>query len=312
MPLSESRFRQILREEARRVIREDKDTVGLADVRKAHNAKFTEIIGDRILTRVGGRSDFSDYEGYYIRIVQVVDKVTAALPDTSRAKGKMQSGFTSFTKQGSRSPFVKKLLEIRNSKLAADYKARAILAVFGGYDGTLAGSGSGGIPYDGYLGINESGMPFTGGVTRADVNRLIITVFVEGHAGFVEAVLAMAAFDVVGETQRVLAQETPQPTTPPAPAPTTPPAPAPAPPKPKVTWEKYIQKVPNGQQVKNAWDRYALATVPPLNPNDYSLFKKWWDSYKAANPGWGGSPVETVAALAKATVQRRKQPLPGM
>lgn len=89
-------------------------------------------------------------------------------------------------------------------------------------------------------------------------------------------------------------------------APATPsPAPKPAARKPAMTWDKFVATVKGGQQIKSAWDRYALASVPPLNVNDYSLFKRWWDDYRSKNPGWTGSPVETVAALAKETTARR-------
>ena len=75
------------------------------------------------------------------------------------------------------------------------------------------------------------------------------------------------------------------------------------------SWDEYVKATKNGQTVKSAWDRYALASVPPINPNDFSLFTKWWSDYKRSNPSWGGSPVETVAALGTQAKARRAAPL---
>jgi len=305
MLISESRFRKILREEARRVLREEADTVGLDMVRAAHKAVFTKTIaGGRKLTSVGGRSPFSDYESNYTAAVKFINDASAAMPDDASAKGSVGSNFARFTKQGSKSPFAPALLRVRTMKASPEGKARAILAILGGYSGSLDDFGN----LESSLGIRIRSLGI--GLSSGDSERKAIDASFKGDAQrFIDAVVSMANFDVVGETQRVLAgnvegvPEEMEVSSPDSPA-AGPGASAPGKAAP-MNWNEYVKVTKGGQEVKNAWDRYALAAIPAINPNDFSEFSKWWKGYKKSNPSWVGSPIETITALGKATASRR-------
>lgn len=305
MLIKESTLRRIIREEASRALRED--AVGLDLVRKAHDASFTKQFPDGIArVQVGGRSPFSDYISNYESLSKTIQAAEAALPEDAKAKGKVFSGFVSFTKSGSQSPFAASLLSLRNANLTPDGKARAALAIFAGFSNLET--------FDQPLGLYLKALPGGFGMTSSETERQKVNAAIGDPADFVTKVLAMASFDVAGETRRKLAQ-TPPPvggSAPAAEAPVIPVAPGAKPPagaKGAKSWDEYIKMTKNGQTVKNAWDRYALASIPLINPNDFNLFMKWWTDYKRANPSWVGSPVETVAALGTQAKARRAAPL---
>ena len=305
MLIKESTLRKIIREEARRALHED--AVGLDLVRQAHNASFTKQLPDgRTVKSAGGRSPFSDYISNYESLSKVVQAAEAALPEDAKAKGKVFSGFVSFTKSGSQSPFAASLLSLRNANLSPDSKARAALAIFAGFPGLDT--------FDQALGLYLKALPGGYGMTSSETDRQKVNAAIGDPADFVTKTLAMASFEVVGETRRALGQgaQAPAGAAPAVAAPVVPVAPSAKPPagtKGAKNWDEYVKMTKSGQAVKSAWDRYAVASVPPIDPNDFNLFTKWWSDYKRANPSWGGSPVETVAALGTQAKARRAAPL---
>jgi hypothetical protein len=305
MLIKESTLRKIIREEARRALHED--AVGLDLVRQAHNASFTKQLPDgRTVQAVGGRSPFSDYISNYESLSKVVQAAEAALPEDAKAKGKVFSGFVSFTKSGSQSPFTASLQLLRNVNMTPDGKARAALAIFAGFP-SLDNA-------DQALGLHLKALPGGFGMTSSETDRQKVNAAIGDPVDFVKKILAMASFDVAGETRRALGQgaQAPAGAAPAAAAPVVPVVPGAKPPigsKGAKSWDEYVKATKMGQTVKSAWDRYALASVPPINPNDFSLFTKWWSDYKRSNPSWGGSPVETVAALGTQAKARRAAPL---
>jgi hypothetical protein len=216
MRIKGSELKRIIREEisrssGRRIIREGIDMQQLG----AAIEQEEEIIN--ALMAKGGvpvlhseRAHLGRYKRLVEHLTKILTKVDEAILPDAEAKGRIVPGFTEFASLGSQSPMARQIMEATNVNADIRYKARAIVAIFGGFTGRLefARSGidaySGGPPVDVFLGDTIS---FFGHDQGSDPVNLAIKDYGEGDTpvgvrprrgavGFVEDVVKLASFDL--------------------------------------------------------------------------------------------------------------------
>jgi hypothetical protein len=216
-------------------------------------------------------------------------KSIAALPGGKTGTAGMGAitGFYAFAKTGSTSPFAQSIIALKSANLSPAGKARAVLAIFAGAK-SLGDSrdAAGGVS----LGIDLQSGP-TGDVDKS----------FDSPGSFVEQVISMAAFDVAGETKRVLAKPGAKGTVTGVPGEmeaSSPAAPATTGQAPTKDWNTYLSKTPKGgPEVKVAWEAYSRSTG--ASP-DFNSFARWW-SGKKKDPSFKGDPAATVSYLKSMT-----------
>jgi len=296
MRINESTFRKIIREEARRVLREagEGTGVGMNMVQAAYDANATTVLpnGTKIQQVALKNDPFNGYLSNYRAAEKQVQKSVATLPGGKNgdAGSRASTGFYAFAKTGSKSPFAQRIIAVKGMNLTPGGKARAILAIFAGSKNLesswdKAGGAS--------LGIDMQLSP-----TDALVKSF------DDPQGFIEQIVSMASFDVEGETKRVLAKPEAAGSVSGVPgemevsSPTAPAAPGKSPTK---DWNTYLSKTPKGgAEVKAAWEAYSSSTGAKA---DFGAFAKWWSDRKKQNPSWKGDPAATVSYLKSMTRQ---------
>lgn len=296
MNINESKFRKIIREEARRVLREAGEGagVGMNMVQAASDAAATTILpdGTKVQSFALQNDPFNGYLSNYRAAEKQVQKSVATLPGGKNgdAGSRTSNGFYVFAKTGSRSPLAQSIIAVKGANLNPAGKARAILAIFAGAKNLesswdKAGGAS--------LGIDMQPAP-----TTALVNSFV------APQGFIDQIISMASFDVAGETKRVLAKPeaagsvTGVPGEMEVSAATAPAAPGKSPTK---DWNTYLSKTPkDGAEVKAAWEAFSRSTGAKA---DFGAFAKWWSDQKKQNPSWKGDPAATISYLRTMTRQ---------
>ena len=288
MNINESKFRKIIREEARRMLREAGAGVGMNMVQAASDAAATTILpdGTKVQSFALQNDPFNSYLSNYRAAEKQIQTSVATLPGGKNGEfgSRTSNGFYVFAKTGSRSPLAQSIIAVKNTKLTPAGKARAILAIF-------AGSKD----------IERSADKAGGAALGIDLQSAPTTALVNSFAApqtFIEQIISMASFDVESETKRVLAKPEAAGTVTGVPgemevsAPTAPAAPGKSPAK---DWSTYLTKTPKGgAEVKAAWEAYSSSTGAKA---DFGAFAKWWSDRKKQNPSWKGDPAATVSYL---------------
>lgn len=217
MRIKGSELRRIIKEEIRRangsrLIREGIDMQQLDTAIDQEDAILDDLSRDGGITPQihSTRSPLRTYKKIVESLTKVLTKVEDAILPDAEAKGRVVPGFIEFASLGSQSPMARQIMEVVNQNTDIRYKARAIVAIFGGFTGRLyyASAGidaySGGPPVDVFLGdivsfggsdqgsspVNLAIKPYVTGDTHVGVRPH------GGAVGFVEDVVKLASYDL--------------------------------------------------------------------------------------------------------------------
>ena len=304
MLIKESALRRIIREEARRSLREaaDSETVPGAGAGVGTPMSLVNMASDTASTfqtangqRFTGLTQRNDpVSTYKANAGAVLEKVTAAvnaLPggSTGGPGAAVMGGYYSFQKQGSKSSMAQLITDLKNSTISPAGIARSILAIFAGDADPSASTDKAG------------GMKLGLGASATAIKK--VDAAIGDPAEFYEKVFAMASFDVAAKTQILLAQDR-------APGKVTPlsgetSASIPASTEPVSSqsttnsWNTYLAKnAKNGLAVKTAWEAYARSSG---SKTDFLSFARWWQARKKQNPSWKGDSAATISYLSSMT-----------
>lgn len=258
MLIKESTLRRIIKEEARRVLRE--------------NVEFTpDQIEARLkaiaATKGIGPNPLSEYQRNWGAAATKISRMGTVLERIAGYRG-IPAAWTQIYKLGALNPRAAAALQTIQSlpsSTAPVAKLRAILrSISESKAFTGAPTGSLRLPdYDGDIGA---------------VTRLNDAIEKEAPdmQNLINSIKYVIGFDLAGAM---------------TPVPAAAPAPAAAP----VDWTSYVAKTKNGDGVKVAWEAYAKSKGVG---SDFTSFARWWQTHKKQNPAtFKGSVSETIAAL---------------
>jgi hypothetical protein len=259
MLIKESTLRRIIKEEARRVLREDAASFTPDQI----EARLKAIAA----TRGVGPNPLSDYQRNWGSAASPISRMGTVLESIAGYKG-IPAAWTQIYRLGALDPRAAAALQTMQnlpSSTAPVAKLRAILRSIS-TSKAFTGVPKGGLrlpDYDDDLGA----------VSRLDA---AIKQAAPDMENLINSIKYVISFDLSGAM---------------LPAPTAAPAPAAAP----MDWTSYVAKTKGGADVKVAWEAYAASKG--AKP-DFGSFARWWQAYRKSNSNtFDGTVGETIGAL---------------
>jgi hypothetical protein len=282
MLIRESTFRRILREEARRVLRE-----------VAYTPQQIEAL-DMQFAQVGLGSPVHDYMVAWTNVKRVLDRLQPALSTLDGKRfSNITGGWDRIYTEGAASPLASTALQsiskAQGSKMSPEGMLTALLA-----------SISTGRAYGGTEG--QAGLSDVYDLTTVNQVKAAQSKIVSDPAALIKQIRGVLGFDLAGAMSK-------KPEGPVAGGAatgggtdasdggaTSPTAPSPKAPAPAGDWSSYVKSTKGGAQVKAAWEAYA---ANPLKRTDgaYMSFVRWWNNRKKTDTSFKGATQQTIDVL---------------
>ena len=206
MLIKESTLRRIIREEARRALREEADSetgagagvgtpMSLVNMASDTASSYRMANGQRFTGLTQRNDPVSIYKANAGAVLEKVTAAVNALPGGNRGGpgAAVMGGYYSFQKQGSKSPMAQLIANLKKSTISPAGIARSILAAFAGDADPSASTDKAG------------GMKLGLGTSATATKK--VDAAIGDPVEFYEKVFAMASFDVAAKTQELLAQD---------------------------------------------------------------------------------------------------------
>ena len=258
MLIKESTLRRIIKEEARRVLREDAVSFTPDQI----EARLKAIAA----TRGVGPNPLSDYQRNWGSAASPISRMGTVLESIAGYKG-IPAAWTQIYRLGVSDPRAGAALQTMQNLPAQTQPVSKLRAILRSISTSKAFTGApkGGLGFPDY---DDD----AGAVQRLDA---AIKQAAPDMDALINSIKYVISFDLAGAMLPAAAA----------------PAPAAAP----MDWTSYVAKTPGGAGVKVAWEAYAVSKGVK---SDFGSFARWWQAYKKSNPTtFKGTVDETIAAL---------------